>query len=59
MDTPTSNWFDSGLEKVLTLVTECVNFISGNEVLQIILVGSLLPIGFYIFGKAKDSVSNE
>ena len=49
-------WLANGLDAAEDLITWCINVIIDNEYLQICLSLGLIPIGFYIFGKARESV---
>lgn len=44
------------LETVWTVVGQCVDFITENDILMTLFVASLVPIGFKIFKRAKRSV---
>ena len=46
----------TALTTVWSVVNGCVEFITGNAVLMVIFVAGLVPIGFKIFRKAKNSV---
>ena len=46
----------AALTTVWSVVDGCVDFITGNAVLMVIFVAGLVPIGFRIFRKAKNSV---
>ena len=43
----------SALTQLWEVVTSCVTFISGNAILMVLLVASLVAVGFKIFKKAK------
>lgn len=43
----------SGVATLLDIATDCVEFITGNNLLLLFLAGGLIPIGFSIFRKAK------
>ena len=53
-----SDWLAEGLERVSQIIAWCWNLLIENEYLQICICLGLVPIGFYIFGKAKESVSD-
>lgn len=46
----------SALTSVWEVVTGCVNFITGNEVMMILLCSGLAITGFRIFKRAKKAV---
>lgn len=52
-------WLTNGLNSVTELVEWCIDLLVGNEYMQICLVLGLVPIGFWIFGKARESVGGE
>lgn len=41
------------LTQLGTVVTKCVSFITGNDILYIMFVASLVLVGFKIFKRAK------
>lgn len=43
----------TALTNLWTVVSGCVTFITGNDILMIMLVSSLVVVGFRIFKKAK------
>lgn len=43
------NWLTAALDNAKIVVDWCWNFIVGNDYLQMILIISLIPLGFYIF----------
>lgn len=49
-------WLQNGLDAAEGLIKWCIDLIIDNEYLQICLALGLIPIGFWIFGKARDSV---
>lgn len=52
-------WLENGLENASGIVEWCIDLLINNEYLQICLALGLIPIGFWIFGKAKESVTGE
>lgn len=52
-------WLANGLDAAEDLIEWCINLIIDNEYLQICLALGLIPIGFWIFGKARESVGGE
>lgn len=47
------SWITTALAELWTIVSGCVTFMTGNELLQIFLVAGLVVIGFRIFRSAK------
>lgn len=41
------------LEQLGTVVTNCVSYITGNSILYVMFVASLVLVGFKIFKRAK------
>lgn len=52
-------WLEHGLECAAGVVEWCIDLLITNEYLQICLALGLIPIGFWIFGKARESVQGE
>lgn len=52
-------WLENGLEGASGLIEWCINLYVDNDYLQICLALGLIPIGFWIFGKARESVQGD
>lgn len=52
-------WLRNGLTSVTAIVEWCIDLLVENEYMQICLALGLVPIGFWIFGKARESVGGE
>lgn len=52
-------WLANGLDTATDLIDWCINLLVDNEYLQICLTLGLIPIGFWIFGKARESVTGD
>lgn len=46
-------WITTALNNLWSVVTDCIDKITGNDFLAILLVASLVVVGFKIFKKAK------
>lgn len=55
MEGAAANTISSALSEVGTIVTQCINIITGNTVLFVIFAGGLLGIGFKAIRQAKKS----
>lgn len=49
-------WLQDAINNAQTIVTWCWNFITSNAYLQMLLVISIIPIGFYVFSSARNAV---
>lgn len=49
-------WLQDAINNAQTIVTWCWNFITSNAYLQMLLVISIIPIGFHVFSSARHAV---
>lgn len=50
------SWLSAALDHAEEVVQWCWDFIVGNDFLQMLLVISIIPIGFAIFGAGRRAV---
>lgn len=46
-------WLEDALDDAEVVINWCWNFIISNAFLQMLLVISIIPMGFYIFHRAR------
>lgn len=49
------SWLEDAIDNAEVIINWCWDFIITNSFLQMLLVISIIPVGFYIFSRARSA----